>query len=156
VAKDALLQVTGPTAGTAIEAAAITIDGDGGGGYKFVGKYQSFLAEVRVGGAFDRTTGNETLAVTVTEATDAAGTSAAIIATGPTITATHAAVIDETSQYGKTTPALADGPQRFGFSTGSGGWVKVSFDVGGTTPSATGVSVDLIPVAGSAIRASGS
>lgn len=154
--KDALLGLTGPVGapGNPIEAAAITADADGTKGYVYVGKYRSCVLETRIAGAFDRTTGNETMAFTVSEATDAAGTGAAVIATGPALTATNAAVIDETSQYGKTTPALSDGPGRIGFMTGSGGWVKCSFDVSGTTPSAASVSADIIVLA-DAFRQSG-
>lgn len=156
MARDALLTVSGPLGapGNAIEAATVTADADATKGYVYVGKYMMGFAECRIAGAFDRTTGNETLSFEVWEATDAAGTSAALIASSAALTATHAAVIDETSQYGKTTPALSDGPTRVGWQTGAGGWLKGVYNVAGTTPIATSVSMFMVPTSG-AYRASG-
>lgn len=153
---DDLMRLSGPAAGNPIEASAITSDSDLTGGWRFVGKYMPWYAEVRCAGAFDRADGNESLVIEIYEATDSSGTGSTLIASGASLTATHAAVIDETSQYGKTTPALSDGPQYVGFTTGSGGYVKARANVSGDSPSIASLSVDLIPANNGAYRRSGS
>jgi hypothetical protein len=155
IAHDDLLRLSGPASGNPIEAAAITADGDLAGGYRYVGKYSSWIAEVRVAGAFDRTTGDETMAIRIYEATDSAGTGAAVIATGNTLTATHAANLGASTANGKTAGTLSDGPSYLGFTTGAGGWVKANADMSGTTPSAASVSVDLVTSNNGAFRQSG-
>lgn len=138
---DALLGVTGPadSPGNSVEASAITADADGTKGYVYVGTYRSGVADCRINGAFDRTTGDEVLSFEIWEATDAAGTSAARIAASADQTSNHMADTDETG-----TVTLGRAPTQVGFMTGSGGWVKARFEVGAsTTPSAAGVSVNL-------------
>jgi hypothetical protein len=156
LAKDALLSVTGPAdaPGNPVEAAAITADADGTKGYVYVGKYRNGYIEGRIAGAFDRTTGDETLAFEVHEATDAAGTGATLIASGSALTATHAANLDENAASGKAAGTLSDGPVRIGFQTGAGGFIKVRFNVSGTTPSAANVSADIVMLS-DAFRQSG-
>lgn len=141
---DALLGTTGPAAtpGTAIEASAVTADGDGTKGYVYIGKNMSVVADCRIAGAFDRTSSDETLAFEVHEATDAAGTGAALIASSATLSANHAVNLGSSAANGKNAGTLSDGPTRVGFSTGTGGYVKIRFNVSGTTPSAAGLSAD--------------
>jgi len=143
---DALLGVTGPAAtpGTAIEAAAITADADGTKGYVYFGKNRAGYAECRIAGAFDRTSSDEVLAFEVHEATDASGTGAAMIASSASLAANHAANLGASAANGKNAGTLSDGPTRVGFTTGTGGYLKIRFNVGGTTPSAAGVSADLV------------
>ncbi len=146
MAYDALLGLTGAanTPGSPIEAAAIAADADGTKGYKYVGKYRTGILECRIAGAFDRTSGDEVMAFEVHEATDAAGTGATLIATSANLTATHAANLTNAAANGKNAGTAADGPTRVGFQTTSGGFVKVRFNVGGTTPSAASVSADVV------------
>lgn len=148
MANDALLGTTGPAAtpGSPIEASAVTADADGTKGYVWYGKNMGGVAECRIAGAFDRTSGDETLAFEVHEATDASGTGAALIATSAALTANHAANLGASTANGKNAGTLSDGPTRVGFSTGTGGYLKVRFNVSGTTPSAAGLSVDFRPL----------
>lgn len=142
---DELLRLTGPTAtqGNAIEAANITADAVGTNGYKSVGRYRRGQAHCRITGAFDRTTGDETITFTIREATDAAGTGAVAIASSAALTATHAANLGASTASGKAAGTLSDGPAVVGFATGAGGYIAVFLDVAGTTPIATGVAVDI-------------
>lgn len=150
MAFDALLSSTGPAGaagiGNAIEAGNVTADAAGSKGWVFFGKHRAGVMEGRLTGAFDRTTGDETLTFQVREATDAAGSGAAVIATGSAQTASHAGAL--------ASGTLSSGPVRLGFMTGSGGYIQAYFDVAGTTPIATGVSADFIPTA-DAFRPSG-
>jgi hypothetical protein len=148
MAFDDLLRLTGPAAGNSIEAANVTADADGSGGYKYVGKYRTGYLELRLTGSFDRTTGDENVVGEVWEATDAAGTSAALIASGAAQTATHAANLGASTANGKTAGTLSTGPTRIGFSTGSGGWIKYRSEVGSsTTPIIGGVSAQVVMTA---------
>lgn len=149
------MRLSGPAAGNPVEAAAITADGDLTGGWRYAGKNMAWYAEVRCAGAFDRTTGDESLVVEIYEATDAAGTGSTLIASGPSLTATHAAQVDENSANGKTAGTLSTGPQYIPFGTGSGGFVKARANVSGTTPSIASLSVDLISSNNGAFRQSG-
>lgn len=145
---DALLQLTGPTAGTPIEAANVTADTDGSQGYRYVGTYRACVAELRLTGSFDRTTGDENVVGEIWEASDAAGTGATLIASGAAQTATHAANLGGSTANGKSAGTLSTGPTRIGFQTGSGGWVKFRSEVGSsTTPIIGGVTADIRPLA---------
>lgn len=156
MAFDALLSSTGPSgaSGNPVEASAISSDADGAKGYVYLGKNRSGRVECRIAGAFDRTTGDEVMAFEVHEATDAAGTGATLIASSANLTATHAAVYGAAAS-GKSAGTLSDGPTVVGFATGSGGWCKVRFNVGGTTPSAASVSADFVMTPGGAYQQSG-
>lgn len=156
MAYDELMRLTGPTAtqGNPIEAAAITADAVGTNGYKWVGKNRRGVAHCRILGAFDRTTGDETLTFTIREATDAAGTGATAIASSAALTATHRANLGSAAADGKAAGTLSDGPTYVGFATGSGGYISVFLDVAGTTPSAASVAVDVL-MAPEAIQQSG-
>jgi hypothetical protein len=152
MASDLLLQLTGPAVGNQVEptkAAAASSDGGGGGTgvYKNLGKYRSCQAEIRIGGAFDRTDGNESLAVEIWEATDAAGTGAARIASSAPIIASQAANLGSTG-----TVTLGSQPSVMSFNTGAGGFVKVVSNVSGTTPSIAGISVVLHPTSAGYLR----
>jgi hypothetical protein len=151
VAYDALLKLTGPAnassptaPGDPIEGAPIAATGDGGAGYKYVGKYRTGYLECRIGGAFDRADGNETIQFTVWEATNLAGAGAAQIASGAVLAAGNRANYGSAAADGKTPPAHSDGPTRVGFTTGAGGYIKARFVAAGTTPSAASVSADVV------------
>jgi hypothetical protein len=145
IANDALLQLTGPSTGNAIEAANVTADADGSRGYKYVGQYRAGYIELRLTGSFDRTTGDENVVGEVWEATDAAGTGAVLIASGVAQTATHAANLGTATANGKAAGTLSTGPARIGFQTGSGGYIKYRSEVGtSTTPIVGGVSADVV------------
>lgn len=154
---DALLGLTGPAnaPGNPIEAGDVTADADGSKGYVYVGTYRSGYVELRLTGSFDRTTGDENLVGEVWEATDAAGTGAALIASGPAQTATHAANLGGSTANGKVAGTLSTGPTRIGFSTNGGGWIKYRSEVGAsTTPVVGGVSADVVMLA-DAFKSSG-
>jgi hypothetical protein len=138
-----------------VEASAITADADMSGGWRFVGKYATWFAEIRYAGAFDRADGNESNVVEIYEGTDSVGTGSTLIASSASATATHAAQLDENTLNGKTAGTLSTGPQYLGFTTGSGGWVKARANVSGTTPSIASMSVDLVPANAGAFRQSG-
>lgn len=140
MATDALFGVSGPLGvpGNDVEASAITADGYGTKGWRAWPKGQSGYAEIRVAGAFDRTSGDETLAVQIRQADDAAGTNAETIATSTTLIASMA----ESGVDGTST-----GPARIHFGPTTRSYVAVYYDVGGNTPSAAGVSVKLHPTA---------
>ena len=152
---DDLLRLSGPAAGNPVEASAITADADLAGGWRFAGHYLSWFAEIRNAGAFDRTTGDESEVIEIYEATDSAGTGSTLIASSASMTATHAAQLDENTANGKTAGTLSTGPTYLGFSTGSGGWVKARSNVSGTTPSIANLSVELVPANNGVIRQSG-
>lgn len=156
MANDALLSVSGPVGapGNPIEASSITADVAGTKGYVYVGTYKSCIGRLRITGSFDRTTGDETFQADVYEATDAAGTGAALVGSSASQTATHAANLGSSTANGKTAGTLSTGPATVGFSTGSGGWVGVTYNVGGTTPIVGGVAFDIEVLAG-AVRGSG-
>lgn len=149
---DSLQGVTGPLGvpGNPIEAAAITVDADGTKGYVYVGTYREGHMDCRIAGAFDRTTGDETLTFEVWEANDAAGTGAAVVGSSAALTASNMADTDETGDV-----TLGTAPTRVGFVTAAGGYVKARFNVGGTTPSAASVSSDIV-MHSTAVRQSGS
>lgn len=152
MAYDQLLRLSGPnstaTVTTPIEAAPITADADGAQGYKYVGKQRTGYLECRIAGAFDRTSSDEVMAFEVHEAVDASGTNAVLIASSANLTSSHAANLNT----GNGT--LSSGPTRVGFNTGAGGYIKVRFNVGGTTPSAASVSADVV-MTGIAVAQSG-
>lgn len=155
IASDLLLQVSGASAGNQVEAtkaAAATTDGGAAGAvapnnFKLLGKYRSYQAHIRVGGAFDRADGNENLVVEIWEGNDMAGTGAVRIASSGPIIASQAANLGATG-----TVTLGSQPQVMSFNTGGGGWCKVVYVVGGTTPSIAGISVVLVPTPAGYLR----
>ena len=151
MASDLLLQVTGPSAGSQVEAAAKTTTSDGTAGglvapniYRNLGKYRTCQAHCRIGGAFVST---GTLAFEIWEADDVGGTNARLVASSGPLTASQAANLGTTG-----TITLGSQPAVVSFNTGAGGWVKARFTVGGTSPSAAGVSVVLIPTPAGYLR----
>lgn len=155
MAYDDLLRASGPTAGNPIEASAVTADADLGGGYRFLGKYLPWQAAIRLTGAFDRADGDESIVIDFYEASDAAGTSAAVIASSASATATHAANLGASTANGKTAGSLSDGPLYCGFSTSSKGWIKAVANVSGTSPSVAGIAVNYEPANFGTVRRSG-
>ena len=151
MASDLLLQVSGPSVGNQVETAAKTAPTDGAGGgtgvWKYLGKYRSGQAHIRVGGLVDRADGNETMTVEIYEATDAAGTGSTLIASSAPIIASQAANLGSTG-----TITLGSQPAVMSFNTGSGGYVKCRYNCSGTTPSFAGISVVLVPTPAGYLR----
>jgi hypothetical protein len=148
MAYDDLLRLTGPVATAAVpfpnssEAAAITADGNGTNGWKYYGKNRMGVAEGRLAGAF---TAGGAFVFQIYEATSSAGAGATVIASSTSLTATHGENLTAGPVSGKAAGTLSDGPTRLGFATGSGGWIRASFDITGTT-SAAGASCDIVPL----------
>lgn len=150
MANDALLQLTGSAVGSPRE--TVTIDGTGGQGYRYVGPNVTGRARLSMGGTFDRTTGDETLAFSVKIASDALGTGATTTGTSAAQTA-NTRGLDST----ETQDALGhvDGYVWVPFTTTSAKpYVGVTLDVSGTTPSVAGLVVDL-EISGDAVLRSG-
>ena len=151
MASDLLLQLTGPSAGSQVEAAAKTTNSDGTAGgptppnaYKYLGKYRTCQAHCRIGGAF---TSTGTFAFEIHAADDNQGTNDRLVGTTAPLTASQAPNLGASG-----TVTLGSQPAVLSFNTGGGGWVKARFTVGGTSPSAAGVSVVLIPTPAGYLR----
>lgn len=143
MARDELLRLSGPSVGNA-KNGQITVDTDLGGGWRYVGANRSMAAVLTIAGQFDRTTGNETMDVGIYAADDEAGTNAALIASFP-----QQATTGDSGYYSSTTPRYSEvpslEPRKIVFVTPNGKpWVKAYADVGGTTPIADQVVVDLV------------
>lgn len=147
---DELLRLTGSATGNPVEASiTTTAEAVASAGYKYVGKYRSGYLEIRIAGHLDRTSGDEGIVVGVKEATDAAGSGAAIIASTAALTTSNAGNLGTTTTG--TTPgsfvaagSLSTAPTRLGFQTGSGGYVAAYWDAAGTSPRIDSLSVEIV------------
>lgn len=148
MADDALLRLSGASIDVPTE--TVTADGVAGGGYVYLGPNQPFRVEVFFGSTFDRTTGNETFDATVKIATDAAGGSATTVGSISQQTEnTRGLDSTETADtLGMVNPAAVAS----GRTTEAKPYAGVTWDVGGTTPSAAGVYARIVPEGSATLR----
>jgi hypothetical protein len=140
MAQDDLLRVAGPSAGISIETA--TVDAAGGGGYKRVGPNKTGYIECWVGGLFDRTTGDETIAWVAKRADDAAGTNAATVGTSATQAANNRGLGSTATQ---DSLGFVTAPVQVPFSTTTTQqYVGVTYDMSGNTPSAASTHAHIV------------
>lgn len=148
MANDALLQVTGSAVGSPRE--TVTADGTGGMGYRYVGPNIMGYARLSLGGTFDRTSGDETLAFSVKIATDSAGTSPVTAGTSATQTENSRGL--DSSETADSLGMVNNFVTVPFTTTSTRPYVGVTWDVSGTTPSAAGAVVDLVITGEASLR----
>lgn len=132
---DDLLRITGASAGVHRE--TITADAAGGGGWKYVGPNRSGAVKVHLGGAFDRTTGDETIGGTVQLASDSSGTGATTVATMAAVSANNRGL--NSASAAQDSLGMVTQPYSMPFTTTTTlTYVRWNWDVSGTTPSVAG------------------